>query len=289
MTTAGRHMTSGCGAGLKPAHYRDILQGEPAVGWFEVHPENYMGAGGPPHAYLTEIRQRHALSLHGVGLSIGGPDPLDRAHLDRFKTLVDRYEPALVSEHLAWSTHQGQYFNDLLALPYSQETLNLVSDHVDQVQEHLGQRILLENPSTYVRFKDSTMDEVSFLKDVAGRTGCGLLLDINNVFVSCTNQGESPESYLDGFPFDLVGEVHLAGHAADEGGDQRLLIDTHDRPVSDPVWALYRRVIGQTGVLPTLIEWDSDIPEWQVLVGEVARADSILAAASSDEGARHVA
>ena len=230
MTTAGQHMISGCGAGLKPAHYRDILQEEPAVGWFEVHPENYMGAGGPPHAYLTEIRRHHALSMHGVGLSLGGPGPLDRAHLDRLKTLVDRYEPVLVSEHLAWSTHQGQYFNDLLALPYTQETQNLVSDHVDQVQEHLGQRILVENPSTYVRFKDSTMDEVSFLKDVARRTGCGLLLDINNVFVSCTNHGENPETFLDEFPFDLVGEVHLAGHAVDGDGDQGLLIDNPRPP-----------------------------------------------------------
>ena len=286
MTSVRRHAIQGCGAGLKPAHYRDILDHEPAVGWFEVHPENYMGAGGPPHAYLGEIRARHPLALHGVGLSIGGPGPLDRAHLARLKALVLRYEPDLVSEHLAWSTHQGRYFNDLLALPYTAETLNLVADHVDQVQEHLGRAILLENPATYVRFAGSTFDEIDFLDEIARRTGCGLLLDVNNVQVSCTNHGDDPRAYLARFPVHLVGEVHLAGHAQADG----VLIDSHDRPVAEAVWALYASLIAAIGPIPTMIEWDNDLPDWPTLHAEVRRAQGILdAAGDAHGGRRHVA
>ncbi|MEQ9556304.1 MAG: DUF692 domain-containing protein [Rhodospirillales bacterium] len=289
MTSVRHHAIEGCGAGLKPAHYRDILDLEPAVGWFEVHPENYMGAGGPPHAYLGEIRARYPLALHGVGLSIGGPAKLDRAHLDRLKALVRRYEPSLVSEHLAWSTHQGRYFNDLLALPYTAETLALVVDHVDQMQNHIGRTILLENPATYVRFSDSLLDEIDFLSEISRRTGCGLLLDVNNVQVSCTNHGCDPNVYLDRFPAHLVGEIHLAGHTAAEDMSG-LLIDSHDRPVSGAVWALFEKAVDHTGPVPTLIEWDNDLPDWATLHTEVSRAQRVLdAAISRNSVGRHVA
>lgn len=276
-TPARFTLPAGAGVGLKPEHYRDILNGSPAVQWLEVHPENYMGAGGPPHHVLEQVRARFPLSLHGVGLSIGGAQPLSRDHLRRLRALVDRYQPASFSEHLAWSTHETAYMNDLLPLPYTAETLALVAGHVDETQEALGRRILIENPSTYVAFTSSEMSEIEFLAELARRTGCGLLLDVNNVFVSAVNHGFDPEAYVDQFPMGFVGEVHLAGHAEIDGGDEtRLAIDTHDRMVADPVWALYRRVVARAGALPTLIEWDADIPEWPQLEAEARRADAIL-------------
>jgi len=266
------------GVGLKPEHFRDILEAAPDVGWFEVHAENYMGAGGPPHHFLTRIREAYALSVHGVGLSIGGAGPLDRHHLARLKGVVERYEPGLVSEHLAWSSHDDGYLNDLLPLPYTAETAGHVSAHIDEVQEHLGRRILLENPATYLRFAESTMGETAFLEEVARRTGCGLLLDVNNVFVSCTNHAMDPYAYLDAFPLDLVGEVHLAGHAEDrDGAGRRLLIDTHDRPVIEEVWALFAHAMTRGGRRPTLIEWDTAIPEWATLHAEARRAEAVMA------------
>lgn len=271
------------GVGLKSQHYRDILDGEPDIGWFEVHPENYMGAGGPPHRYLSEIRRRYPLSLHGVGLSIGADKPLDKAHLARLKHLVERYRPGLVSEHLAWSTHETTFLNDLLPVPYTQEALSRVAEHVAEVQDTLGRRILLENPSTYVVFESSTLSETDFLHGVVERSGCGLLLDVNNVFVSATNHGFSPESYIDMFPVEHVGEVHLGGHAEDrDEAGYRLLIDAHDREVVDPVWQLYRRAIGRTGPVPTLIEWDNDVPAWPVLLKEAQHAETILDAAAAE-------
>jgi uncharacterized protein (UPF0276 family) len=265
------------GVGLKPEHYAAILDTSPGIGWFEIHAENYMGAGGPPHAALTRIRNDHPVSLHGVSMSIGGPQALDRTHLGRFKALVDRYEPALVSEHLAWSTHETTYYNDLLPLPYTEATLAHVADHIDEVQTAIGRPILLENPSTYVVFRESTMSETDFIRAVARRAGCGLLLDVNNVFVSATNHGYDALGYLRDFPLERVGEIHLAGHAEqedDEGGP--LLIDSHDGPVADAVWKLYDIVIGRTGPIPTLIEWDSEIPAWPVLKAEAAAAQAIL-------------
>ncbi len=272
------------GVGLKAQHYSDILDGRPDVGWFEIHAENYMGEGGPPHRYLSQIRDRYPLSLHGVGLSIGGAQPLDQDHLARLKLVNDRYQPGLFSEHLAWSTHQDRYFPDLLPVPYCEETLQRVTDHIDQVQNAMGRRMLLENPSTYVAFKTSTMSELDFLTQLTDRTGCGMLLDVNNVFVSATNQGYSPEAYIDAFPLRAVGEIHLAGHAedADETG-ARLLIDAHDRRVADPVWDLYRHVIAQTGPVPTLIEWDANVPDWPTLFAEAAAAEAVMADAGSDE------
>ena len=265
------------GTSFKHEHLEAILADGKQDGFFEIHAENYMGAGGPPHDALTRIRRDYPVSLHGVCMSIGGPQPLDKTHLGRFKALVDRYEPVLVSEHLAWSTHETTYYNDLLPLPYTQATLARVVDHIDEVQETIGRPILIENPSTYVVFPESTMSETGFIRELVRRTGCGLLLDVNNVFVSATNHGYSALSYLANFSLEHVGEIHLAGHAEqtdDEGG--LLLIDSHDRPVADAVWKLFDIVIGQCGPIPTLIEWDSDIPDWPVLDAEAAAAQAIL-------------
>lgn len=276
------------GVGLKPEHYREILDTQPDIGWFEVHPENYMGAGGPPHHYLERVRALYPLSLHGVGLSIGAAGPLSVDHLTRIKALIDRYDPGQFSEHLAWSTHDTTYLNDLLPLPYTRDTLDLVVDHVDEVQEYLRRRMLIENPSTYVQFSATDMSEIDFLEQIAERTGCGLLLDVNNVFVSANNHGFDPIAYIDQFPVHLIGEVHLAGHAMIDGGDDTsLLVDSHDRNVSDPVWALYTRLIQRSGPLPTLIEWDNDIPSWPVLEAEAHQADAIMAARRSNHGRLH--
>jgi uncharacterized protein (UPF0276 family) len=270
------------GASFKPRHLQAILSGSKSCGFFEVHAENYMGAGGPPHHALEAIRRDHPLSLHGVCMSIGGPEPLDKAHLKRFRDLVRRYEPGLVSEHLAWSTHENVFYNDLLPLPYTEATLARVCDHIDEVQDAIGRPLLLENPSTYVLFRESTMGETDFIRAVARRAGCGLLLDVNNVFVSATNHGFSPLEYLSDFPLRLVGEIHLAGHAeeSDDEGDP-LLIDSHDRPVADAVWNLFESVVARTGPIPTLIEWDSEIPEWSRLAAEAAAAQRILDRAGS--------
>ncbi|OWZ93709.1 hypothetical protein B9J07_09160 [Sinorhizobium sp. LM21] len=273
-----KHEIAGlAGTSFKHQHLQAILADDACGGFFEIHAENYMGAGGPPHAALARIRQDFPVSLHGVCMSIGGPQPLDKAHLGRFKALVDRYEPALVSEHLAWSTHETTFYNDLLPLPYTEATVARVSDHIDEVQDAIGRRLLLENPSTYVTFQDSTMSETVFIRELVKRTGCGLLLDINNVFVSATNQGYSALAYLDDFPLEHVGEIHLAGHAEqqDDEGDL-LLIDSHDGPVADAVWKLYDIVIARVGAIPTLIEWDSAIPDWPVLKREATAAQTIL-------------
>jgi uncharacterized protein (UPF0276 family) len=273
------------GVGLKPQHYDAILATRPDIGWFEVHPENYMGDGGAPHHFLTRIRELYPISLHGVGLSIGSAGPLDREHLVRLAALVDRYEPALFSEHLAWSTHDGTYLNDLLPLPYTEETLATVVRHVDEVQDVIGRQMLLENPSTYVTYSDSEMDETTFLGEIARRTGCGLLLDVNNVFVSATNHGFDPTAYLDRFPISYAGEIHLGGHAetADDEGAP-LLVDAHDREVKDTVWQLYARAIARRGEVPTLIEWDNDVPAWPVLFAEAQRADTLLVQGSNRNG-----
>jgi uncharacterized protein (UPF0276 family) len=265
------------GTSFKHEHLPAILAEGNQGGFFEVHAENYMGAGGQPHHALERVRRDHPISLHGVCMSIGGPQPLDKSHLERFRSLVERYEPALVSEHLAWSTHETTFFNDLLPLPYTEATLARVSDHIDEVQEAICRPILLENPSTYLSFHESTMRETEFIRAVARRTGCGLLLDVNNVFVSATNHGFSALEYLSDFPLAHVGEIHLAGHAEqtdDEG--EPLLIDSHDGPVGDAVWKLFDIVISRCGSIPTLIEWDSDIPEWPVLRAEAIAARAIL-------------
>jgi uncharacterized protein (UPF0276 family) len=265
------------GVGFKPEHFDQIRATTPRPELFlEVHAENYMGAGGLPHHQLGLLRQDHALSIHGVGLSIGGADALNAAHLARLKALCDRYEPDSFSEHLAWSSHGGDYLNDLLPLPYTPETLDQVCRHVGQVQEVLGRRMLLENPSTYVLFEQSTIPETEFLAEVVRRTGCGLLMDVNNVFVSATNHRTDPLAYLAAFPVAAVGEIHLGGHAEESLPLGPLLIDAHGTPVADPVWALYSSVLARTGPLPTLIEWDNDVPPWPDLLAEVLRAQALI-------------
>jgi uncharacterized protein (UPF0276 family) len=266
------------GVGLKHEHYDAILAEQPDIGWFEVHPENYMGAGGPPHHMLSRIRKDYPLSLHGVGLSIGGAGPLDRNHLGRLAALVERYDPGLFSEHLAWSSHESTYLNDLLPLPYTADTLALVAAHVDEAQQALDRTILVENPSTYVGYAQDEMSEIDFLASLARRTGCGLLLDLNNVCVSAANHGFDPRRYVDDFPAEHVGEIHLAGHvrhAADHPAGP-LLVDTHDRAINAEVWELYVRFLARAGARPTLVEWDYDIPPWSVLFAEAQAAEKII-------------
>lgn len=269
------------GVGLKAQHYRDILETSPAVGFFEVHAENYMGAGGPPHRYLTAIRARYPLTIHGVGLSIGGDRPLDGAHLRRLKELINRYDPWFFSEHLAWSTHDRGYLSDLLPLPYTREALARIIEHIDQVQMILGRPMLLENPARYLGFVESTEEEGDFLAEIADRSGCGLLLDVNNLYVSAQNLGTSAEAALAAFPLHHVGQIHLAGHASVEDG---LLIDAHDRPVTAAVWSLYTEIVRRIGPVPTLIEWDTNVPPWLTLHAEAIRAKIILDTAMDDRG-----
>jgi len=279
----------GAGVGLKAQHCRTIVESWPRIGFFEVHAENYMGDGGPPHRYLTAIRERYPLSIHGVGLSIGGDRPLDQGHLRRLKALIDRYRPALFSEHLAWSTHGGRFLNDLLPMPYTDEALRKVVAHIDEVQETLGRQLLLENPSTYLAFSESSFSEIDFIAELVRRTGCSLLLDINNAFVAATNHDRSPAAYIDAFPLAHVRQIHLAGHAhdADEHG-RPLLIDTHDRPVDADVWNLYARAIARTGPVPTLIEWDANLPPLPELQAQALRADAVVAAAEHERRSQHV-
>jgi uncharacterized protein len=266
------------GLGLKSEHYRAIMKTWPDIGFFEVHAENYMGAGGPPHRYLSAIAERYPLSLHGVGLSIGGEGGLDQDHLERLKTVLDRYTPASFSEHLAWSTHESAYFNDLLPLPYTRQTLERVCAHIDTVQQALGRRMLLENPSTYLLFEESTIDEIDFLAAIVERTGCGLLLDVNNVMVSAVNNGWDPFAYISRFPADRVGEIHLAGYdeAADSAG-QRLLIDAHGSAIAPDVFELFLFTLERTGAMPVLVEWDNNVPDFATLAKEACRVDAALA------------
>jgi uncharacterized protein len=268
------------GVGLKARHYEEVLETGPDIGWFEVHPENYMGAGGPPHRYLTEIRRDYPLSLHGVGLSLGSSDPLDKEHLGRLRDLVERYQPGLVSEHVSWSIIDGTFFNDLLPLPYTEETLARLCDHISEMQDFLGRRILIENPSTYLRLHESSIPEAEFLVTAARRSGCGILLDVNNVYVSARNHEFDASAYLASVPGDLVGEIHLAGHHVDRVGDREIRIDDHGSAVIDAVWNLYADVVRRIGCVPTLIEWDNDVPEWDILLGEADKAEAVMADAA---------
>ncbi|SOB94609.1 MNIO family bufferin maturase [Rhodobacter maris] len=276
MTRLPVSLPAAAGLGFKPQHFAQIRADHGRVGFFEIHAENYLGAGGLPHAQLTALRADYPLSVHGVGLSIGGAAPLERDHLARLKSLCDRYTPESFSEHLAWSSHDAGYFNDLLPLPYTEETLDIVCAHVDQVQDTLGRRMLLENPATYLLFAESTFPETEFLRTIAARTGCGLLLDVNNLFVSCTNHRRDPWQMLADFPLAAVGEIHLGGHAVEQLPSGPLLIDAHGSPVADPVWALCAEVIRRAGPLPLLIEWDNDLPDWPVLAAEADRATAML-------------
>ena len=266
------------GIGLRSCHVGELLARRPAVPWLEVHPENYL-SGGAACASLEAVRRDYPVSLHGVGLSLGTAGELDRRHLGRLRSLVDRIEPCLVSEHLSWSTAGGAYLNHLLPLPYTEESLAVVAEHVQQVQEALGRRILIENPSSYLRFRHSTMGEPQFLAELARRTGCGILCDVNNIHVSAWNVELDAEAYLDALPVPAVSEIHLAGHAVNEADGRAFLIDDHGSPVAPPVWTLYRKALERFGPVPTLIEWDTDLPELAVLLGEAHTADGLLAEA----------
>jgi len=273
------------GIGLKPQHFRDVLETRPDVGFFEVHAENYMVSGGPFHHFLGRIRELYPLSLHGVGLNIGGAEPLDEAHLARLAQLIERYEPASFSEHLAWSSHGGVFYNDLLPIAYDQSALERVCRHVDVVQERLGRTMLLENPSTYVEFSSSSMSEAAFLTEVVRRTGCGLLLDINNAHVSCVNHGRDAVSYISSLPLEAVGELHLAGFTRDtDASGAPLLIDSHDAPVDAVVWELFGGVVTKLGPLPTLLERDNNIPVLPFLLAEARRAESLMAVGGDCRG-----
>ncbi|MGY2254476.1 MNIO family bufferin maturase [Pseudomonas reactans] len=262
------------GLGLKHEHFLEVLETSPDIGFFEVHAENYMVAGGPFHHYLGLICEQYPLSLHGVGLSIGGEGPLDRGHLARLATLIERYQPHSFSEHLAWSSHGPVFLNDLLPLAYDSATLQRVCEHIDQVQSTLKRPMLLENPSTYLQFQRSTLDETDFISEIIRRTGCGLLLDVNNVYVSCINHQRDPLAYIDALPLHAVGEMHLAGFAEDTDslGD-RLLIDDHGAPIDNAVWQLYEKVLAQVGSVATLIERDNQVPAFGVLLAEAQQAD----------------
>lgn len=272
------------GIGLKGQHIRDLLATESGPAFVEIHAENYMGAGGPAHHALSRVRERASLSVHGVGLSIGGADAPNDAHLARLAILLDRYAPSMFSEHLAWSTHGDHFLNDLLPIAYDRATLDRVCEHIDHVQDTLGWRMLLENPATYVEFAASTMDENEFISEIVRRTGCGLLLDVNNVYVSCINHGRDPVRYVAGLPLSEVGEIHLAGFSEDrDSDDARLLIDAHGSPVAQAVWNLYRHVLERTGPIATLIEWDNDVPDFERLMDEARIADNLLLAAHRTE------
>lgn len=262
-----------------------MLETLPKLGWLEIHSENYFGAGGAPHRFLSALRAHYPLSLHGVGLSIGSTDPLSTQYLDALRTLIERYCPGLVSDHLSWGSVDGRYFNDLLPLPYTEESLDHVANRVAQVQEHLRLQLLVENPSTYLRFVDSTIPEAEFLSALARRSGCALLLDVNNVYVSARNHGFDPHRYLRAIEPEAVAEIHLAGFTRKRFDDGEILIDTHNRPVCPAVWVLYAAALKRFGPIPTLIEWDTDLPSLGVLVEEAHRAQRLLEEVRRDRAA----
>lgn len=269
------------GIGLRAEHYHAVTDTRPEVGWFEVHSENYFGAGGAPLQVLEAVRADYPVSLHGVGMSLGSVDPLDPRHLARLKALIERIQPALVSEHLSWGSFGGRHHNDLLPLPYTEEALDHFVERVSQAQECVGRRLLIENPSSYLEYAHSTLPEWEFLAEAARRSGAGILLDVNNVYVSCQNHGWQPRDYLRGIPGGLVEELHLAGHARKRFEDGEILIDTHDQPVCPEVWALYAETLAVFGPKPTLIERDARLPPLSELLAEARAAQHLL------EEARH--
>ncbi|NBB83118.1 MAG: DUF692 family protein [Alphaproteobacteria bacterium] len=263
------------GIGLRHPHVPDVLSHPPAVGWIEVHSENYLSDGGARRAALERIRRDFPLSCHGVGLSLGSAEGLDRDHLRALRGLFDRFEPGLVSEHVAWSVQGGRYLNDLLPLPYTEEALAVLARNIETAQEAFGRQILVENPSSYVAFAQSTLPEWEFMAEVVRRTGCGLLLDVNNIHVSAVNHGFDAETYLDAVPLDAVQEIHVAGHTMKRIGDATLLIDDHGSPVPEPVWQLLTGALDRLGPMPILVEWDTALPELPVLLAEAAKADRL--------------
>ena len=276
------------GIGLRAPHVAEVMATRPAVGWFEVHAENYLG-GGPALRTLEAIRRDYPVALHAVGLSLGSADGLDARHLGRLRRLVERLQPVLVSEHLAWSVAGGVYLNHLLPLPYREETLALLCRHVERAQDALGRRLLVENPSGYLRFRHSPIPEPEFLGELARRTGCDLLCDVNNIYVTCENFRLDPNAYLDALPPGTVGEIHLAGHSLNDAEGCRVLIDDHGSRVAEPVWALFGRAVARFGPVPTLVEWDTNLPALDILLGEARAADRWLTPARSGEIDAHAA
>ena len=264
------------GVGLKPEHYEIILDTNPAVGWFEIHPENYMGGGGAVHHYMDKIRELYPISIHGVGLSLGSQEGLSAEHLKSLKSLVDRYQPGLVSEHLAWSRYNNLVLNDLLPVPYTKESLEYICRNIDQTQNYLGRQILIENPSSYFQLDYSTFSEWDFLVTLAKQSGAGILLDVNNVYVSASNHNFNAEQYISNIPADLVGEIHLAGHSVQQMNVGKILIDDHGSEVIDEVWSLYDYALEHIGNRPTLIEWDANIPDWDILMAQANIADRYI-------------
>ena len=287
MSELSRILPESVGVGLKAPHYRQAVDGEHKLNFFEVHAENFMGEGGPPRRWLAAVRERYPISIHGVCLSVGGRDPLDADHLDRFANLVDRTAPSLVSEHLAWSSEGGVFLNDLLPPPLTRETLERTCAHVDQIQSRLRRTILIENPSSYLDWACSDVAEADFLNQLAARTGCGLLLDINNVFVSASNIGFDAEAYLDAIDAGKVGEIHLAGHAIDTYDNVTIRVDNHGGRVCEEVGALFERFTRRAGPRPTLVEWDTDIPSFETLAAEAEMARGRMSASGGIERSRH--
>ena len=267
--------TDPVGIGLRSPHYQQIIDEKPNIGWLEVHPENYFGGGIHRHM-LTKIREDYPLSMHAVGLSLGSDQPVDEDHLRQFKELIDIYEPFIVSDHVSWSASGNAHMNDLLPLPYTQETLNKIANNIDQTQNYFGRTMVVENPSTYIAFKDNDMTEYEFMNALCKKTGCGMLLDSNNIYVQSHNHGLDPYEYIDHINPDYVAEIHLAGHIEKEAGDATILVDSHNQPVRDEVWKLYEYAVKHVGLKPTLIEWDQDFPPLETLLDEAASARSIM-------------
>jgi uncharacterized protein (UPF0276 family) len=265
------------GVGLRSPHVQEVQAARPAIGWFEVHTENYLG-GGPPLARLESVRQDYPLSMHGVGLSIGTAAGLDAQHVKRFKALIDRFEPFLISEHLSFSVADGIYLNDLLPLPYTEETLDIVAKNVSAAQDAFGRQILVENPSRYLAFRHSAIPEAEFLAQLVRRSGCGILLDVNNIFVTCTNLGLDSNDYFDALSGSFIGEIHLAGHSRVTRGNAEILIDDHASIVCEEVWRLYETALGRFGLVPSLVEWDKQLPAFEMILGEARKAERIATA-----------
>ena len=268
------------GVGLKSEHYRTVLEDRPDVGWFEVHPENYMIPGGPPLRYLEAVRADYPLSLHGVGMSLGSCEPPPPDHLERLKALVERYEPFVVSEHLSFSRVGDRFLADLLPVPMTVEALDVMAVNVARAQDRLGRTLLIENPSTYLEFDHEEIPEPEFLAELVRRTGCGLLLDVNNLFVCASNHRFDPRAWIDAFPLEAVEEIHVAGHAVDDADGCPIRVDNHGSPVIEEVWSLYREVIGRRGPVPTLIERDANLPAFEELLAEAHLADRVAREAS---------
>jgi len=273
--TNPRPVPARAGIGLRAGHFSAVIDNPPDVGWFEVHSENHFAPAGAAHDALEAVRADYPLSLHGVGLSLGGTDPIDLRHVERLAQAIERYQPTLVSEHLCWSMAGGRHTNDLLPVPYTREALRHVSRRVSQAQELLGRRLLIENVSSYLQFRDADFTEWEFLASLAQSSGCGILLDVNNVYVSARNHGFDAREYFSALPRGSVGEIHLAGHSVRELEGRTLLVDTHDARVCEDVWALYAAAIARFGRVPTLIEWDTGLPSLDVLVDEAQRADHV--------------